>query len=94
MESFDKVLNCGMGHNDAKASTIREYLLALLRKLWNDGEGFSGKRPFGNSGWEYEIYTALVSNSLIDGKLDSDGYVQDCDTTEANRLILGAISAL
>lgn len=23
--------------------------------LWVEGEGFSGKRPFGNSGWEAEL---------------------------------------
>jgi hypothetical protein len=31
--------------------TIRDYLRILLETLWEEGEGFSGKRPFGNSGW-------------------------------------------
>ena len=41
--------------NDAGASSIRGYLKTLLTTLMAEGEGFSGKRPFGNSGWEYEL---------------------------------------
>lgn len=45
-----KILEIEMGENDADASTIKSYLLSLLTELWSKGEGFSGKRPFGNSG--------------------------------------------
>ena len=39
-----------MGVNDADAENIGEYLKALLSAVWHEGESFSGKRPFGNSG--------------------------------------------
>ena len=39
--------------------TCRQYLCALLAQLWSEGSGFSGKRPFGNSGWEWDILDAL-----------------------------------
>jgi hypothetical protein len=44
--------------------TVRDYLVALLAKLWEDQEGFDGKRPFGNSGWDSDLITALVRAEL------------------------------
>jgi hypothetical protein len=88
------ILDCPMGQNDAEAATVRDYLKALLRELWASGEGFSGKRPFGNSGWEYEVYTALVKADLVEGKLDTDGYIEKVDRDTADRLILAAIDTL
>lgn len=38
--------------NDAGAKTIGEYLKKLLLTLWDEEDGFSGKRPFGNSSWK------------------------------------------
>ena len=69
-EFLEKVLAAPMQRNDAGASTVREYLQKLLLELWREGECFSGKRPFGNSGWEYEIYTALLREELVLGRLD------------------------
>lgn len=80
--------------NDAEANTIQEYLVTLLRVLWTDGEGFSGKRPLGNSGWRWDLYSALVRAGALPGKLDEDGSVEDCDLQEARQLILLAIQAL
>lgn len=85
-----------MRENDADAKDIRGYLKALLTELWAEGEGFSGKRPFGNSGWEYELYVALIMGGVVKGTLD-EGYVQDISDTEkrkATRLIAEAIEAL
>lgn len=70
-----------------KTVTIREYLHALLQKLWREGEGFSGKRPFGNSGWEHDLYAPLVKAGAIKGSFDGDGYLNDCDEGAANKLI-------
>lgn len=39
-----------MPPNGAGAATVGEYLAKLLAELWLHDEGFSGKRPFGNSG--------------------------------------------
>ena len=55
----------------------KEYhLQELLLKLWQEGEGFSGKRPFGNSGWEYDLLYPLVAMGEIPGKLDDDGCLE------------------
>lgn len=56
--------------------TVRQYLHALLSALWREGECFSGKRPFGNSGWEHELYAPLAKAGFIDlGVVDEDGGV-------------------
>ena len=89
------ILNVEMNfQNDANAKDIRSYLKALLYTLWNEGEGFSGKRPFGDSGWDYELYKALIINGNVNGKLDSDGYIDTVDKTEADKLIFKAIEEL
>lgn len=88
------ILDVPMQENDANASSVRDYLKMLLRTLWREGEGFSGKRPFGNSGWESEIYAALVISGAVAGKVDSEGYLDECDEKAADKLILAAIDAL
>ncbi len=89
-----QVLDIPMGENDAEATTIKGYLVALLDKLWAEEEGFSGKRPFGNSGWSYDLYKPLVTAGAVKGKLDSDGYIEEVDKDMANSLIFEAIAAL
>lgn len=75
--------------------TIREYFVELLRSLWNEGEGFSAKRPFGNSGWERNLYKPLIANKLIKGKLDSeDGYILEVDEEAGWKLINKCIMEL
>ncbi len=53
--------------------TLREYFHALLSTLWHEEEGFSGKRPFGNSGWQGDVYRPLAKAGYVTG--DEDGYV-------------------
>lgn len=62
--SMESVLKTPMGPNNAHAPTIRDYLMKLLITLWDKEEGFSGKRPFGNSGWKLEIYDALIQGQI------------------------------
>lgn len=81
-------------HNGASASSIREYLKLLLNHLWMQGEGFSGKRPFGSSGWEYELYEALLKAGLVDGEFDEDGGIDYVDSKTAHHLIFTAINDL
>lgn len=71
--------------------TIRGYLHGLLSTLWEEGEGFSGKRPYGNSGWEYDLYVPLIKAGVVDGELDKYGYIEDIDTPTANRVIFECI---
>ena len=71
--------------------TIREYLYELLKRLWEEGEGFSSKRPFGNSGWQTDLFVPLIIAGVVKGEVDEDGYVERVDskaaTQEINRLI-------
>jgi len=96
------LLNLPLPANDSGASTVRGYLIALLAELWHEEEGFSGKRPFGNSNWQYEIYVPMAAAGFIEGVgVDEDGEL-DYDTWEewrarrkqADVLILAAIEAL
>lgn len=88
------VLDVKMHMNDANAETVRDYLKALLLKLWKEDEGFSGKRPFGNSGWQYEVHYALAKADLIKCEFDEDGDLVDYDQDHADKLILEAIKTL
>lgn len=88
------VLACPMQPNDAKAATIRDYLVALLKKVWQENECFNGKRPFGNSGWEYDLYAPMVAAGLVAGEIDEDGCLVDMDDRAAHDLIAEAIKAL
>ena len=73
--------------------TVRDYLRVLLETLYREGESFSGKRPFGNSGWQGDLYAPLISSGVLKGKLDEDGYVEECDETAADAYILKLITA-
>ena len=73
------ILDFELPENDAEAKTVREYLCRLLLKVWHEDEGFSGKRPFGNSGWTYELTEPLVEVGIAD------------DTNHADTLLTEAI---
>lgn len=60
-----QVLATPMGPNDAGAQTVRGYLVELLATVWREEEGFSGKRPFGNSGWQHELCDALAAVGYV-----------------------------
>lgn len=67
-----EILAVPMQANDADAATVGDYLRALLACVWKEGESFSGKRPFGNSSWEVDVYTALARAGLVEGERDED----------------------
>lgn len=73
--------------------TLREYLCKLLTTLWDEGASFSGKSPFGNSNWEYEIYEVLIWNDYIGGTLDENGYVDNIDRGAAHAYVRNLILA-
>ena len=60
---------------DCGIITARDYLKELLLTLVREGESFSGKRPFGNSGWENELAEPLIIAGVIEGKIE-DGYAE------------------
>lgn len=77
-----------------KGITIKEYLKTLLLTLWAERESFSGKRPFGNSGWEYDLYIPLIKAGAISGELDEDDCINEVDEIAAAKVISRAIKAL
>lgn len=89
-----QILALPMGENDANAATIRDYLITLLTTLWDEKDGFDGKRPFGNSDWDGDLVVALIQAGAIEGELDEDGYIGSCDNNAAEELIGAAIQAL
>lgn len=72
---------------DGVQMTLRKYFRDLLKQLWESGESFNGKRPFGNSGWQECIYLALIVEGYIKGSLDEDGYIAEYDAIEADKII-------
>lgn len=83
--------------NPSDARTVRGYLLALLAAVWQEGDEFSGKRPFGISAWEYDLYGPMIRAGVVEGSFDEDGYVDsfpDSARRKADALVLAAIEAL
>lgn len=74
--------------NDAGAETVRDYLVALVRVAMDI------KRPFGNSGWIYDLYEAFGEGGLLEIERDEDGYIKDFDRARADELVQAAIDAL
>lgn len=74
-----------------KDLTLKEYLKETLLTFIREGESFSGKRPFGNSDWDWQIYKGLIAldNSL--GTLDEDGYIATVDSEACDRIIVKCV---
>ena len=78
----------------AEETTVHDYLKLLLKELWREGECFSGKRPFGDSGWEYDLYIPLVRAGVVVGEFDYEGDLDSFDIAAANKLVLELIDEL
>lgn len=89
-----ELLDLPLPDNDSGADTVRGYLVALLTELWREEDGFSGKRPFGNSGWPYDLYAPMVKAGFVNGQFDADDELIRTDTAEADDLVLAAIALL
>lgn len=87
-----RLIDVPMGENDINAKTVGEFLKTLLVTLWNEGEGFSGKRPFGNSDWQWQVHAALIKAGYEIGTLDEEGYIETLDWSKADKLVVDAIS--
>jgi hypothetical protein len=91
--TISQILDLPFNFED-KELTIRDYLKLLLLTLWEEQEGFSGKRPFGNSGWERDLYIPLIKAGVIAGTIDSDGYINYVDSKMGHKVIENCIHAL
>lgn len=70
--------------------TIREYLKQLLLMLWEHQEGFSGKRPFGNNDWEFDLIKPLVVAGYVEGNIvdeNGEAYVENYNEKAAYKYI-------
>ena len=86
------VLQIKMQENDADADTIGEYLSKLLSGVIVETEGFSGKRPFGNSGWYIDLVEPLVRAGVAKGEVDEEwGGVDGYDYKEVDAVLTKAI---
>lgn len=74
--------------------TVREYLYQLLLKMWNEKEGFDGERPFGSSGWEHDIYKALIDGEFIGGEFADDGELSGFNKSEADEFVQSMIRCI
>lgn len=91
----EKILACRMVSNDAEAEDIRQYLYFLLTTLWIEEESFSGKRPFGNSGWQNDVYYSLVKEGILPGVWHEDEYyASGYDKCQADDMIIEAMMEL
>jgi hypothetical protein len=68
--------------------TIRQFFFELLKTLWIEQECFDGKRPWGNSGWAFDVYVPLIKAGLVKGKLDEDGYISELNDDAAKEFVL------
>jgi len=75
-------------------STLRNYFKTLLRTLWNESDGFSGKRPLGNSGWETQLAMDMIEADLLEGEYNEPWDRDDYDEVRFNNMIRGCINEL
>lgn len=95
----DRILNLSIELEHLPTlGTIREYFVGLMMTLWQKGENFSGKRPFGSSCWEHDLYLPLIKGGLIEGTIDEEeGWINDIpyeEEAKGRRLIAEAIEWL
>lgn len=86
-ENLDDILDNTLVERGTEKQTLRCYLISLAQKCWEEGESFSGKRPFGSSGWHAEVYKALAKRGLIVVYRNSEGEWTDFDEVHGNKII-------
>lgn len=85
----EEIMSLEIQINDT-VMTVRDYFKELALKVWTEEEGFSGKRPWGNGGWKYDLYAELIRLGVVEGKLDEYGYVEYCDNEAIDRMLIEA----
>jgi hypothetical protein len=77
MNRYEEALNVRFDSDAGDDISIRQYIYALVSTLWDEEESFSGKRPFGNSGWQSEPLYALAKHGFVDlGENKFDEYFE------------------
>lgn len=79
--------------SDIGKTTFRNYFQEILCKLIYEGEGFSGKRPFGNSGWMYDLGNGLAESGILKAEKNKwDEY--DLDFGDISQTLYAMIAKL
>ena len=94
MPEIEDVLKFVYSGRDLGECSIRYYLVELAKQCWIKEDGFNGKRPFGNSGWQWDIYFALAEGGFVDGQKDEDGNWDNVDQRKAEEIILACFEKL
>lgn len=89
-DQIENFLDTEFESMDLGKTTPRKYLFELLHTLWIEKEGFSGKRPFGNSGWDSDLALALVEGGFIKGYIEG-GWAQRYERNELDQWVRRAI---
>lgn len=89
VEKIEDVLDMDVG-----GRPFRAMLKDLLTMVLLQGEEFDGKRPWGDSGWEWDIYNAMVVNGFVRGVVDEYGDVDGVDITECDELIMRCVEEI
>jgi len=87
----EEILNIELVGRPCGAKTIREAFVFIAEEVWKEGEGFSGKRALGYSGWQRYIYLSLAKAGAIEGSLDEYGDLDECDYDATDKLVSDAI---
>lgn len=88
-----QLLDLPLPPNASGAATVRGYLTELLVIAWESG---SALHPFGNSGWQHDLYEPMTRAGLAAISYDEAGYATGSNAgyAEADQLILAAIREL
>jgi len=91
---YEKVLDLEVEPHGSPKTTIRKYLHKLLSMVWEHRECFDGKRPFGMSDWEYDLYMPLVKAGYVRGSKKKGDDVVNVDTREGKKFVSDIIDYL
>lgn len=94
MSEIEDVLNFVYSRWDLDECSIRHYLVELAKQCWIEEEGFGGKRPFGNSGWKWDVYFALAEGGFVNGVKDNEGNWEVVDRKKAEEIILACFEKI
>jgi len=95
VEEFNKLSELRFYSNDLDDNvSIKTYIKEILKVLWLEPDDFNGKRPLGNSGWQFDLYKAMIEKNIIEGEVDDYGCVDSVNMTDADKLIIDYISIL
>lgn len=93
-----RVLACPMIgglHRESGARTVGHFLCILAGEVWLRQECFNGKRPFGNSSWNWDVLEALIAAGIIEDDEDGQGdQAMVCAITLMKQMMLNIPSVI